>query len=135
MISKELLQGYEATCYSIINPKIDIYLKKENAELNSFLKEYNFTSWCFITAWNPFSKAFSIKENKVLNLLLEADLNNYQIFPAEGKDTLGDWPPEISFFVGDISREQAIFLGKKYEQNAIVFGIVGVMAELIVLVN
>ena len=135
MISKELLHGYEATCYSIINPKIDIYLKKENSELNSFLKEHNFNSWCFITAWNPFSKAFSIEENKALNLLLEADLNKYQIFPAEGKDTLGDWPPEISFFVGDISREQAIVLGKKYEQNAIVFGIVGVLAELIVLVN
>lgn len=135
MISKELLLGYEATCYSIINPKIDIYLKKENKELNSFLKERNFTSWCFITAWNPFSKALSIEENKVLNLLLEADLKNHHFFPAEGKDTLGDWPPEISFFVGNVSREYAIDLAKKYEQNAIVFGVVDALAELIVLVN
>jgi hypothetical protein len=135
MISKELLLGYEATCYSIINPKIDIYLKKENSELNSFLKEHDFTSWCFITAWNPFSKALSIEENKRLNLLLEADLNKYPIFPAEGKDTLGDWPPEISFFVGNISREQAIALGEKYEQNAIIFGAVSEFPELIVLVE
>ena len=133
MISKELLQGYEATCYSIINPKIDIYLKKENTELNSFLKEHNFTSWCFITAWNPFSKAFSTEENKALNLLLEADLNKYQIFPAEGKDTLGDWPPEISFFVGNISADHAITLGKKYNQNAIVFSAFDKKAALITL--
>lgn len=135
MISKELLLGYEATCYSVVNPKIDIYLKKENAELNSFLREHNFTSWCFITAWNPFSKALSLEKNKELNALLEADLKAYIIFSAEGKDTLGDWPPEISFFVGNISRERAIFLGEKYEQNAIVFGTVDELPELIILVK
>ena len=135
MISKELLLGYEATCYSVINPKIDIYLKKVNAELNSFLKEHNFTSWCFITAWNPFSIALSLEKNNELNALLEADLKEYNIYPAEGKDTLGDWPPEISFFVGNISREQAIFLGEKYEQNAIVFGTVDELPELIILVK
>ena len=135
MISKELLLGYEATCYSVVNPKIDIYLKKVNAELNSFLKEHNFTSWCFITAWNPFSIALSLEKNNELNALLEADLKEYNIYPAEGKDTLGDWPPEISFFVGNISREQAIFLGEKYEQNAIVFGTVDELPELIILVK
>ena len=135
MISKELLLGYEATCYSVVNPKIDIYLKKVNAELNSFLKEHNFTSWCFITAWNPFSIALSLEKNNELNALLEADLKEYNIYPAEGKDTLGDWSPEISFFVGNISREQAIFLGEKYEQNAIVFGTVDELPELIILVK
>ena len=135
MISKELLLGYETTCYSVVNPKIDIYLKKGNAELNSFLKEHNFTSWCFITAWNPFSKALTLDKNNELNALLEADLKDYNIYPAEGKDTLGDWPPEISFFVGNISREQAIFLGEKYEQNAIVFGTVDELPELIILVK
>lgn len=135
MISKELLLGYEATCYSILNPKIDIYLTKENEYLQSFLKEHQFTTWCFITAWNPFSKALSLEQNKTLNVLLETDLDGYSIFPAEGKDTIGDWLPETSFFVGNITREQAIILGKKYEQNAIVYGVVTELPELIVLVQ
>lgn len=135
MISEELLLGYEATCYSILNPKIDIYIKKEIQELQSFLREQNFTSWCFITAWNPFSEALSNEENNALNQLLEVDLNCYSVFPAEGKDTLGDWPAEISFFVGNISREQAIYLGKKYKQNAIVFGEIDALAELLILVD
>ena len=135
MISEELLLGYEATCYSILNPKIDIYIKKENQELQSFLREHNFTSWCFITAWNPFSEALSYEENNVLNQLLEADLNCYSVFSAKGQDTLGDWPAEISFFVGNISREQAIHLGKKYKQNAIVFGEIDALAELVILVD
>ena len=135
MISEELLLGYEATCYSILNPKIDIYIKKENQELQSFLREHNFTSWCFITAWNPFSEALSNEENKALNKLLELDLNCYSVFSAKGQDTLGDWPAEISFFVGNISREQAIDLGKKYKQNAIIFGEIDALAELLILVD
>lgn len=134
MISKELLQGYQATCYSILNPNIDIYLDKENEALQSFLKEQSFDSWCFITAWNPFSKALSLEENTALNSKLEADLINYTVFPAAGKDTLDEWPLEISFFVGNISKEQAIFLGKKYEQNAIVFGDAQKKVDLVILV-
>lgn len=134
MISKELLQGYQATCYSILNPNIDIYLDNENEALQSFLNEQFFDSWCFITAWNPFSKALSLEENTALNSKLEADLINYTVFPAAGKDTLGEWPPEISFFVGNISKEQAIFLGKKYEQNAIVFGDAQKKVDLVILV-
>jgi hypothetical protein len=135
MISKELLLGYEATCYSILNPKIDIYLGKENEALQSFLKEHDFKSWCFITAWNPFSKALSVEENIPLNSLLEQDLTVYEVYPSEGKDTIGNWDPEISFFVGNISREDAIYLGKKYQQNAIVFGEINESAELILLVD
>lgn len=73
MNTKELIQAYKATCYSILNPKIDIYLEKENEALKSFLKEQSLDSWCFITAWNPFSKALSIEENTALNKKLEAD--------------------------------------------------------------
>ena len=134
MNTKELIQAYKATCYSILNPKIDIYLEKENEALKSFLKEQSLDSWCFITAWNPFSKALSIEENTALNKKLEADLIHYAIFPAIGKDTLGKWSPEISFFVGNISKEQAMFLGKKYEQNAIVFWDAQKKADLVILV-
>jgi hypothetical protein len=134
MISKELLEGYQATCYSILNPNIDIYLGKENEVLRSFLKEQSFDSWCFITAWNPFSKALSLEENIALNKKLENDLSIYTIFPAAGKDTLGDWPPEPSLFVANITEDQAIALGKKYQQNAILYGTFNEPARLITLV-
>lgn len=134
MITKELIQAYKATCYSILNPKIDIYLEKENEALQSFLKEESFDSWCFITAWNPFSKALSLEDNTARNKLLEKDLSAYHVFSAEGKDALGNWPSEISFFVGNITKEQAVLLGKKYEQNAIVFGEAQKKADLVILV-
>ena len=135
MIPTTLLEAYKATCYEIIDPKVAIYIGQENEVLQTFLKENEITNWCFITAWNPFSKALSLQENKELNMFLEADLDGYSIFPGEGKDTIADWPPEISFFVGNITREQAIVLGEKYEQNGIVFGMVDELPELIVLVQ
>ena len=134
MITKELLQAYEATCFSIVAPKIDIYLSKENVALQQFLMENHFTTWCFITAWNPFSNTLSLVDNIARNIELEKDLSAYQVFSAEGKDALGIWPPEISFFVGNITKEQAVLLGKKYEQNAIVFGEVQKNADLVLLV-
>ena len=121
MITKELIQAYEATCYSIVAPEIDIYLTNENSDLQQFLIKHKFTTWCFITAWNPYSKALSLEDNIARNKLLEKDLSAYHVFSAEGKDASGIWPPEISFFVGNITKEQAVLLGVKYEQNAIVW--------------
>ncbi len=56
MIPTTLLEAYKATCYEILSPKIEIYIDQENATLQTFLKANQFTSWCFITAWNPYSK-------------------------------------------------------------------------------
>ncbi len=78
--------------------------------------------------------ALSLEGNYTLNKKLEADWINYAVFPGAGKDAIGDWPPEISFFVGNISKEHAQFLGNKYEQNVIVFGAIIELSELIILV-
>jgi hypothetical protein len=134
MLSSDLLNGYLATCYQIHDPSIDIYISKENSALNSFLIQNNYFSWCFITAWNPFSAVQSDETNNTLNVLLKADLSDYTIYDGQGKDTLGDWPPELSFFVANISKEKTKELAFKYKQNAVVFGELNKPAELLVLV-
>jgi hypothetical protein len=134
MITTELLEAYKATCYEIINPKIQIYIDIENEVLFNFLKENYISSWCFITAWNPYSKELSNDENIHLNNRLEKELKDYKIYAAQGQGTTGDWPPESSFFVVDISEGDAMALGKKYKQNAIVYGNNDGKAKLITLV-
>lgn len=134
MITPELLEAYKATCYEIINPKIEIFIDKENKELINFLNENTISSWCFITAWNPYSKGLTTIENMDLNNQLEEDLKDYQIYTAQGKGTIGDWPLEPSFFVADITEVDAIALGKKYKQNAIVYGNYDGQPKLITLV-
>jgi hypothetical protein len=134
MLSSDLLNGYLATCYQIHEPAIDIYISKQNSALNSFLIQNNYFSWCFITAWNPFSVAQSDETNNTLHLQLKADLSDYTIYDGQGKDTRGDWPPELSFFVADISKKKTKELSNKYKQNAVVYGELNKSAELLILV-
>ena len=134
MLSSDLLNGYLATCYQIHKPAIDIYISKENSVLNTFLIQNNYFSWCFITAWNPFSVAQSDETNNTLNAQLKADLSDFIVYDGQGTDTLGDWPPELSFFVANISKEKTKELASKYKQNAVVFGELNKPAELLVLV-
>lgn len=135
MISNTLLEAYKATCFEIIQAKIEIYIGKENKAFETFLIENEITNWCFITAWNPFSNALTNKQNIALNKSLSLDLKDYKLFQAQGKDTIGSWPPEPSFFVANIIEDQAIALGKKYQQNAIVYGTIHETARLITLVE
>ena len=75
MLPSDLLNGYLATCYQIHDPSIDIYISKENSALNSFLIQNNYFSWCFITAWNPFSIA-QTKEVNEIQFLMIAQIRN-----------------------------------------------------------
>lgn len=134
MLSSDLLNGYLATCYHIQEPAINIYIAKQNATLQSFLQAHHISSWCFITAWNPFSIAQSAETNTNLQAHLKADLSDFIVYDGQGKDTLGDWPPEPSFFVANISRATTLALAHKYKQNAVVFGEIQKEAELLVLV-
>jgi hypothetical protein len=134
MLSSDLFNGYLATCYQIHEPAIDIYISKENSALDTFLIKHKYTSWCLITAWNPFSIAQTKEVNETLNEQLKADLSDYIVYDGEGKDTLGDWPPEVSFFVANISKEKTMELATKFKQNAVVYGEQNKTAELLVLV-
>lgn len=134
MITTSLFEAYMATCYEIINPKIEIFINDENEKLQLFLKEHHIKSWCFITAWNPYSTVLTEEENIALNLLLKEDLNQHPVYLGQGKDAQGIWPSEASFFVGNITLNKAKELGIKYRQNAIVFGEINQKAQLITLV-
>jgi hypothetical protein len=63
---------------------------------------------------------------------LEVDLQKAfrLVLPALNVPDTGDWPPEEGFFALDISPEEAICLGKKYDQNAIVCWQKGGVPEL-----
>jgi hypothetical protein len=133
MINSALLEAYQTTLYEVFEPKITITIANENQELQKFLKENNYSQWCFITAWNPYSMLLSQEENTNLNRLLELDLKDFPIYAGQGKDAKGEWPPEDSYFVANISEQQAIALGTKYNQNAIVFGTLNEKAKLLLL--
>ncbi len=134
MIPKSLLNEYLKTSYDVDSLGLKIKIYQKNEELNRFLKEFNYDSWCFITAWNPYSKSLSKRENIIFNNNLKIDLMQYKIYPSIGRPRNTEWEAEESFFVLNINEQEAINLGIKFKQNAIVYGYVDCEPKLLKLI-
>lgn len=80
-------------------------------------------SAAFITAFNPYSKVTETAENNKRNKLLRSDLDeiSFATVKGYGQDPEVSWEKEDSFLAFGISKEQAVQLGIKYEQNAILW--------------
>jgi hypothetical protein len=88
-----------------------------------------------ITADNPGSRRLSPTENEVRRELLGRHLAALDLYclPAENLALAGDWPTEQGFFVtgASLDRPLALALGRQMGQNAVLFGEVGNLAELL----
>lgn len=102
-------------------------------ELEAYLEKENASSWAFITAYNPMSVVLNPEENEMRNQKLKGKIAQYQFLEGEGRDPSGEWIPERSFLVPNISLENAIGLAKEFEQRAIMYGEKGGVAELIMI--
>lgn len=132
-MNSDLIKAYKNTTYEVFEPKIKIHIGEYNEALEKLLGEHGEETWMFITASNPASKKLSNQENAERNLSLLAELNNYKVFKGRSIGDSEEWSPEESFLVLGISRARAIALGKKYGQNAIVFGTREGLPELVLL--
>ncbi len=133
MPNNDLDAAYRSTQYVTHLPDQALCLRIEehSTELDTLLSSHGTTSWAFISAWNPFSVPLSNEDNNYRHLQLIERLSCYQLYPGEGVPDSGTWTPEQSVLVVGISREDAISLGKLFEQNAIVVGKKGEKAELL----
>ena len=134
-MNKQLLEAYQQTTYRILDPEFNIRVGELHPSLDQYLEKSEHSTWAFITAWNPKSQELTISENRDRNRSLVAQLKSqeFSAYKALGVPDKGDWIPEDSIFIPGISRKQAIKLGEKFYQNAIVFGEIGKSAELLVL--
>lgn len=126
-----LVQAYIKTKYKVPELGIEILIGKESDDLDNILKKYNVISFAFITAWNPFSRLTEKIENEGRNLELFRDLSPFTAFNGHGEGEDPRWEPEKSYFILGISKERAIELSSKYEQNAFVYGEKNQEVELI----
>lgn len=79
--------------------------------------------YSIITAHNPYSQKLSRKENErrheqLENILQERGLEHS---PSTGESPDGSWREE-GFIIFDISLDDALDIGKGFEQHAIVYG-------------
>ncbi len=112
---------------------IDIRVGNRHAELDELLPEPLVTEWAFITAWNPGSKLLSAQQNAARHeeLMQIVRDHGYQYYGGAGIPDNSGWMPERSIWIAGIPRADAVHLGKRFGQNAIVVGMVGMPAELL----
>lgn len=131
----DLLEAYKNTKYHVFQHDIIIEIGKLNNKLNQLLNKYNSTEWAFITAFNPYSKVLNPDENIERHNELKELTNSYIIFEGHGIGEDPTWEPELSLFIIGITKEDAMSIGNKFEQNAIIIGKINSIPELLILKN
>ncbi|WP_375751304.1 DUF3293 domain-containing protein [Vibrio sp. HN007] len=75
--------------------------------------------FAIITAWNPFSKPVSYNDNRQKNFHLECEILKQNYEKLLVGDINKEWTEES--FAVEMSLDEAVELGIKYEQNAIYY--------------
>lgn len=125
-------EAFKNTDYIVnINDKvITINIGKTQNKLDNLIKPLK--QWAFITAYNPLPKILSDNENKSRNSKLKQDAEKlgFQVYTGYGIAKNKSWK-EDSFLIVGIDKKEAIQLGAKYGQLAIVTGSRNSKTELI----
>lgn len=124
VIQPETIQAYRETEYRITGEQsLVLRIAEHNEPLSRLYKSNKLDSCAFITACNPCSRCLSDTGNAHRHEELGRELQSrgLKFFQGEGKRPAGDWPAEMSYLILGLSLEAAKILGKKYEQNAIVW--------------
>ena len=134
-LDQHLLEAYLSTTYEVKDLGLKIKIGEENWDLEEFLVDNNVFTWAFISAYNPFSNALSFAENEGKHSILVKKVIDLNLVFREGFGipAKNNWEPEKSLLILDITKLKAIELGKEMLQNAILFGRMGGVPELVFL--
>lgn len=133
-LDQQLLNAYINTNYVVDIPRLNIRIGQKNWELSEFLIDNNIYSWAFISAWNPYSQVTDSQTNEKMHQTLCAEIKNKGLLFCEGHGISdnGAWEPEKSLFIMGITKEDAIQIAQSYRQNAIIFGSLDSLPELLI---
>jgi putative PIN family toxin of toxin-antitoxin system len=132
-LDPRLIAAYEKALYTVLDGPV-LRIGQRNPALESLLDAQGATTAAFITAANPRGEPRSHAANEQAMAELRGALS-WPFLPGEGRDPEGRWPAEPSLLVVGISRGEAEALGRRFEQNAIVFVEKGAAPELVMLVK
>ncbi len=132
-LDRRLVEAYLQTSYAVMLMALPpIRIGEANPAIEQWLEEQQYSTYAFITAWNPGSVLLSYDENMDRLDQLDDELKEVcpRVYWGMGVGDSGEWAGEVSCLALGISAEDAVRLGKKYEQNAIVWWEKGGVPEL-----
>jgi hypothetical protein len=122
----ELQAAYAATRYRLFLPDghCDLRVGQPSALMVDWLKREDMSSFALLTAYNPASRLLSDQENRQRQAALWAEVEQLAQPFAVGENVAeaADWPVEASLCILGLRLSEACALGRKYGQNALLFG-------------
>ncbi|PYV74245.1 MAG: hypothetical protein DMG97_09285 [Acidobacteria bacterium] len=135
MVKPELLEAYKRTQFIVDLPDRQTIIchGQRNGVIEQILAEHAAKTGAFITAHNPRSQRLSDAENRERHRLLIADVKKQGFAYLTGSGIGEDhgWPAEESLLVIGTTHDQAIALGTKHGQLAIVWVETGKAAQIV----
>ena len=132
----ELLEHYRKAHYAVYGePELVLRIGEHSAALDALLESKGATAAAYITAANPRGRVQPEADNAIATAALRRSLSGagYRCLAGEGRDPEGKWKAEKSVLVLGMTREDALALGRAFDQNAVVLVERGKAPELVVL--
>lgn len=123
-LEPDLIAAYKNTLFQahVGDEVITLRVGQKCTALQAAFEQYNVTTACYITAYNPFGRLLTKQENEARNARLQTELaSKYPMFEGVGVDPTGEWEGEASFLALGASKEASLALAEVWEQNAVVF--------------
>jgi Protein of unknown function (DUF3293) len=134
-IAADKVAAYQSTQYRIGGPEgFTLRIGTKSDALLQLYRKTGQTCGVFITAFNPFGQAQSAEANEAAHFLLGEDLRGLSRHVIEGAGyPSGDWPRELSFFALGIDEGAARQLGRRFDQDAVVWAGADAVPRLLLL--
>lgn len=123
-IPQSTLTAYLETNYSVASePPFVLRIGAASEALANLYRQHGTDCAAFVTACNPYSRKLGDAANAARQTELESDLRRRGLvfFMGAGTHPIGEWPAEPSVLVMGLPLEESKALGRKYEQNAVVW--------------
>lgn len=140
MLDEMLLRVYRQTDYHVFHcPAFVLRVDEHHADLAALHRHWTVEGSAYITAYNPHSRLLTAAENRRRQLALENELRRagHVFLRGIGRHLShlpgNDWPGEDSVLVLGLAREQAAALGRRHEQNAILWSGPDAVMQLFIL--
>ena len=136
-LAASLLAAYRETHYGVSGPSgFLLQVDRVSAPLRELQRRHQCDCSVFITACNPHSVVLDAAANHRRQQALVDDLlarHCHLLLPGVGRHPDGTWPEEPSVLALGIDLDEARELGRRHEQNAVVWSGADAVPRLILL--
>lgn len=140
-LAPELLRAYQNAVYAVFaSPGIEFRVGQPSDTLDAMMSINHVRTAAFVSSATASGRPSDENQRRLNDFLLRSHVGDvaakhkYRVYQGEGRDPGGKWPAEPSVLIMGITREEAEGLGRKLEQNAIVWIEKGGAPALLVLV-